>query len=390
VRSRGFEQLFFCRERFAHFKSIIAIHNTQIGPGLGGWRIAPYENFDAMLDEVISRPESPFSLPETMTKKAVLAGVPFGGAKAVTDANPRDPSEKNSRLLAACARALVEINKNETCFYTGEDSGMNVKDVEEIARLSGEIYILGRSDSVLKDNFRGGGDPGLVTARGIIRGLKAACNFLGIGDYFGDKRITVQGIGSVGESFIRKVVEKNPGVKISACDILCDPNSPNTSRKKYLLALCEMLSDQMERDGGSVRIIPSNSVYSQQCDIFVPCSLRVTLNKDNIPDISHSCKIIGGAQNNPLATPEDGDMLHNRGIIYVPDYVINSGGLISVADELHPSGYSYDRVMYDKVWKIYDRVLDILERSAKEGVPPYVISDRMVEEKLEQLRKGSV
>jgi len=271
VKNQKFEQLFFARDRFAHFKTIISIHR---GPGLGGWRIRPYDSFADMLDEAISRSESPFSLPESMTKKAILAGVPFGGAKAVTNANPNDPSEKNSRLLAACARALKEINKDGPCFYTGEDSGMSVKDAEEIASQGCEEFVVGRSDSIVRDDFRGSGDPGKFTARGLIRGLKAGCNFLGMGDYFDDKRITVQGVGSVGESFIRQVVERNPGVKILASDVICDPGSDDTPRKRYLFALCDMLSEQIKGDGGRVRIIPSDQAYWQQCDILYLRTLR--------------------------------------------------------------------------------------------------------------------
>jgi len=357
-------------------------------PALGGCRIEPYDFFAEQRNEVISGPANPFSLPETMTKKAVMAGVPFGGGKAVINADPRDPAQKNARLLQAFARALIEINKEKTCYYTGEDAGMNVMDVEEIAKITGGLYVAGRSDTVFKEGFRGSGNPGHITAQGMIRGMKAVCNFLDIGDYFDDKTIAIQGIGNVGEPLIRKLVERYPGVKIIASDKECDHDADDTHKKRYLTALCQMLNKQIEGSGGSVRLVHSSAIYWQRCDIFAPCALRVTLNKDNIPHLR--CRAVVAAQNNPLATPQDADLLYERGIEYPPDYITNAGGLINVADELDSTGYSYDRVVYDKVWKIYDRTLHPLKQAAKEKVPPYVVADKMVEEKLEELQNSSV
>lgn len=326
--------------------AIVAIHNDDLGTALGGTRMLPYSSFEEALSDVLR-------LSAGMTRKAILAGLNYGGGKAVIIGNPKE--DKTPELLRAFGRRLNLLNGK---FLTGEDMNITVADVERMAEET--PYVVGRSDAIPG----GSGDPSPMTAYGVLLGMMACLKFLYGDDSLKGCTVAIQGVGKVGFRLARLLHQHKANI------VFCDSDAHMVER-----ALTEFKG---------AKNVSTGEIFDVECDIFAPCAVGGILNGETIPRLR--CKIVAGSANNQLATPEDGQLLFERGIIYAVDYVINAGGLINVTDELGPGGYDEARAKR-ATSKIYNRILYILRRAKEESRPPHEITEQMVNRILTLIRE---
>jgi leucine dehydrogenase len=339
----GHERVLFCSSPEVGFHAIIAVHSTVLGPGLGGVRMHPYNNMDEALTDVLR-------LSRGMTYKAAAAGLNLGGGKAVIIADPKkDKSEALFRVFGRYVDSLGGL------YITAEDVGTDVTDMEHI--YTETPWVTGVSPA-----HGGSGDPGPVTAFGVLQGMKAAALH-----QFGDaslagRTVALQGLGSVGYNLALYLKEE--GAKTFGADI----DGDRISRA---------------RDEASVEIVPSSEILGLDCDIVAPCALGAVLNETTIPALR--CKVVAGPSNNQLADEKrDGAALHERGILYAPDFLINAGGLINVYHEL--TGYNRERAMR-AARGIYGNMIRVFEIAKADSIPTYQAADRMAEERITNMKK---
>jgi leucine dehydrogenase len=333
------EQVVFCHESSCGYKGIIAIHNTVLGPALGGTRYWNYNNDqEAFVDAL--------RLSRGMTYKASVAGLNLGGGKSVIVGDPRRANREE--IFRAHGR-FVDTLKGR--YITAEDVGTSVDDMEFVAMETESVA--GRAQA--------SGDPSPVTAYGTYRGIKAAAMAKYGSDSLSGKTITVQGVGHVGY-------------------YLCQ----NLAGEGARLVVTDIDQERVQRvvhDFGAQAVAP-DEIYGVDADIYAPSALGATVNDDTLAVLK--VDIVAGAANNVLAEARHGDELHRRGILYAPDYVINAGGLINVYGELH--GWASERAMR-KAGDIYNTLLRIFELSSNEGVPTYVAADRIAEQRIAAIGK---
>ena len=296
VTERGHEQVLYGSDPESGLKAIIAIHDTALGPSLGGTRFYPYEDEAAALTDVLR-------LSEGMTLKAAAAGLDLGGGKAVIIGDPR--RDKSERLFRAFGRIVDSLQGR---YITAEDVGTTTDDMEWIRRET--RWALGTPVSE-----GGSGDPSPATARGLHAALKAVAEHLWGDRDLSHRRIAVQGVGKVGYAFVRLLTEERAEV------IVADISDEAVDR-----AVAEL----------GAKSVPLEEISAVDCDVFSPCALGAVLNERTIPGLA--CEAVVGSANNQLATEADADRLEQRGILYAPDFVVNAGGLINVHEELR--GYS--------------------------------------------------
>jgi leucine dehydrogenase len=270
---------------------LTAIHSTRLGPAGGGTRMKSYPHLAAALKDVLR-------LARGMTYKFAVGGVEMGGGKTVI-ALPADFDPQQRTALLHRYGTLIQQLRGS--FYTGPDVGTSSADMDTIAT-TGAPYVFGRSPAA-----GGAGDSGPYTALGVFSGIQATCAHLYHSSSLHDRRILIQGVGSVGRALADRLVAAGAEVLVS------DVNA------EIAHALAAHLG---------VQIIPPDAVYTTECDIFAPCALGGILNRTTIPLLR--CRAVAGAANNQLATPEDAAALGNRNILYAPDYVINVGGALAV------------------------------------------------------------
>ncbi len=338
----GHEQVVFCRHPRSGLKAIIAIHNTTMGPALGGCRMMPYASTDEALEDVLR-------LSKGMTYKCGLADVDFGGGKMVIIGDPE--RDKSPELFRAVGRFVEGLNGR---FFTGTDMGTDPEDFVHAARES-------RNFVGLPTAHGGSGDTSIPTALGVLQGLKATAKYLWGSPDLRDRTIAIQGVGKVGGRLLEYLMEEG------AFCIIADLNE-----KKCL--------EYKERYGERVEISDVNIIHRADCDIFSPCARGGVINDETLPELR--CQAIVGSANNQLVEDRHGDLLHERGILYAPDYLVNAGGLIQVADELE--GFHQERVIA-KTKAIYDMLLTIYERSKEEQIATCRAADRLVVERLEKV-----
>lgn len=281
------ERVHFVHDRASGLKAIIAIHNTRLGPAVGGCRMFPYVNDADALTDVLR-------LSRGMTFKSALANLPFGGGKSVIIGDPRH--QKTPALLQALAKAVHELNGT---YVIAEDSGTSPEDMREMARIT--PYVAGIEDNAAK------GDPSPATAYGVYLGMKAAAKHRYGSDVLTGKTIAIQGLGHVGYA-LAKLLHAEGAVLIGY-----DTHQANLERCVTEFGLIATTQD---------------AILTTSCDIFSPCALGAVLNSETIPRLQ--ADIVAGAANNQLATAEDDDRLAERGILYCPDFAINAGGIIEV------------------------------------------------------------
>ncbi|HEY8450462.1 MAG TPA: Glu/Leu/Phe/Val dehydrogenase dimerization domain-containing protein [Bacillota bacterium] len=335
----GHEQIVFCHDAPSGLRAIIAIHDTTLGPALGGCRMWPYASEEEALVDVLR-------LARGMTYKNSAMGLNFGGGKAVILADPR--RDKTEELFRAFGRFVESLGGR---YITAEDVGTDEHDLTFVAQETD--YVVGLPER--------SGDPSPATAFGVFRGIKACLRQAYGDESLHGRTVAVQGVGHVGYHLCRYLREA--GARLLVSDIFAD-------RVERAVA-----------DFGAQPVAPDD-VYDVECDVFSPCALGAILNDQTIPRLR--CRIVAGSANNQLAEPRHARALAERGILYAPDYVINGGGVINVSEEYHPSGYNRDRA-YSKVGRIYDKLLEIFAISQREGVTTAEAADRLAERRIERL-----
>ncbi|QPC46809.1 Leu/Phe/Val dehydrogenase [Mangrovibacillus cuniculi] len=343
METYDYEQLVFCQDKTSGLKAIIAIHDTTLGPALGGTRMWTYENEEAAIEDALR-------LAKGMTYKNAAAGLNLGGGKTVIIGDPR--KDKNEEMFRAFGRYIQGLNGR---YITAEDVGTTVADMDLIHEETN--YVTGISPA-----FGSSGNPSPVTAYGVYRGMKAAAKEAFGHDSLEGKVVAVQGVGNVAYTLCKYLHEE--GAKLIVTDI----------NKEAVQRVVE------DFDAKAVEV---HEIYSVDCDIFAPCALGAIINDETIPQLK--AKVIAGAANNQLKETRHGDLIHELGLVYAPDYVINAGGVINVADELN--GYNHERAI-KRVETIYNNVEKVFEISKRDGIPTYVAADRMAEERIERMRQS--
>ncbi|WP_174613755.1 branched-chain amino acid dehydrogenase [Virgibacillus ihumii] len=338
-----YEQLVFCQDENSGLKAIIAIHDTTLGPALGGTRMWTYDSEEDAIEDALR-------LAKGMTYKNAAAGLNLGGGKTVIIGDPK--KDKSPEMFRAFGRYIQSLNGR---YITAEDVGTTVDDMDLIHMETD--YVTG-----ISPEFGSSGNPSPVTAYGIYKGMKAAAmEAFGTASLEG-RTVAVQGVGNVAYTVCKHLHEE--GAKLIVTDI--NKEAVNRAVEAF-----------------DATAVDPEEIYSVDCDIYAPCALGATVNDETIPQLK--AKVIAGSANNQLKTSEHGDIIHEKGIVYAPDYVINSGGVINVADELN--GYNQTRAM-KKVETIYDSLMRVFEISRRENIPTYVAADRMAEERIASVRKS--
>jgi len=335
------EQVVFWSDKVAGLRSIIAIHDTTLGPAIGGVRMHAYKSEEEALTDVLL-------LSKSMTYKAAAAGINLGGGQGVIIGDP--VGDKNELVLRSFGRFVESLNGR---YITAEDVGTTVEDME-VVRYETQ-YVTGLSHAL-----GGGGDPGPVTAIGMVHGFLAC-----VEKAFGKASlegltVAIQGLGNVGFNLAQLLHERN--CKLIVADV---------DEKKVALAA--------ERFGAEM--VSPDKIYGVEADIFSPNSLGGVINDQTVKRLK--AKIVAGAANNQLAEDRHGDMLYKKEILYAPDFVIGAGGLINVVNELE--GHEHERAR-KKAQGIYEILLKILEKSAKENIPTHKAATLLAEERISQVK----
>lgn len=335
------ERIWLGEDEVRGLTAIVAVHDTSLGPALGGTRVWPHASFDAALEDALR-------LSRGMTFKAAVVGVPFGGGKAVIWADPR--TEKTPAMLDAYAEMLAALNGQ---YFTGEDVGLTLADAD---------YLRARTPNVSGTTVGGSGNPSPITALGTFLGIKAA-RLHGTGnDNLAGVRVAVQGLGSVGWSLCERL--HGEGASLVVADI---------DRTRVQRAVETFNATAVETD----------AIVAADVDLFAPCALGGVLSSATIPDLK--ARIVAGAANNQLARHDDAAALKARGILYAPDYVINAGGLVNVAAELDSDGYDQAKVMA-RVATIPETLAAIFRRADSENLPTNVVAQAIAEERIAKAR----
>lgn len=335
---KGHEQVVFCSDPAAGLKAIIAIHSTTLGPALGGLRMWDYQSEEEALIDVLR-------LSRGMTYKNAAMGLGLGGGKAVIIGDPN--RDKTPKLFRAFGRFVENLGGR---YITAEDVGTCEEDMNYIAQET--THVVGLAEK--------SGNPSPMTAYGVFLGIKAAVEWVFGKDNLEDKSIALQGLGHVGMEVARLLVES--GAKVTATDIY--PDRIRSAR--------EILG---------VEIVQPEKIYDVPCDIFSPCALGAVINENTIERLR--CRIVAGAANNQLKDEIFAKRLMDRGILYAPDYIINGGGVINVAEELSGMPYSVERV-FRKLSIIPARLKEVFALSESEDITTAEAADRVTEKQFEK------
>lgn len=332
------EQVVFFQNKEVGLKAIVAIHNTVLGPALGGTRMWPYASEEEALTDVLR-------LSRGMTYKAAASGLSLGGGKAVIIGDPK--KDKSQALFTAYGRFLNTLAGR---YITAEDVGVDVNDIEYVYKETD--YVVGTETS-----HGGSGDPSPYTALGTFQGITSALQWLYKDESLKGKSVMVQGVGHVGENLVRLLTD------VGAKCFIADVDAERTAR----------IADTF-----GAEIVGVDDVYNVDCDIYAPCALGNVINEGTIEKLR--CKIVAGAANNQLDVVDRADDLRARGILYAPDYLINAGGLINVYVELQ--GYSKERVER-MTREIYYNLMNVYQISEKNNVSTAHAANRLVEHRLQ-------
>ncbi|HWD09424.1 MAG TPA: Glu/Leu/Phe/Val dehydrogenase [Actinomycetota bacterium] len=337
IAGEDYEQVVFCHDRPSGLRAIIAIHSTALGPALGGTRCWRFASEEAALTDVLR-------LAKAMSYKNAAAGLDLGGGKAVILAE--DPQVKTEEFLRAYGRFIDALGGR---YITAEDVGTTGDDMDMIHRET--RWVTGISPA-----SGGSGDPSPATAYGVTQGLRAVALELWGDESLSGRRFAVQGVGKVGYALVGHLTHAGAEVVVS------DVNPEH--------------ADRAVTDYGVEAVAPER-IHAVDCDVFAPCALGGVLNDGTIPELR--CKAVAGAANNQLLRPLHAEALAQRGILYTPDFIINAGGVINVADELN--GYDQRRA-YLRIEGIFGAVRRVFETARKEGLTPSLAADRVAEERI--------
>ncbi len=336
----GHEQVVFCHDEDTALRALIAVHNTNLGPALGGIRMWPYTSEGEALRDVLR-------LSRGMTYKSALAGLQLGGGKSVIIGNPR--TEKTPELIRAMGKAIDRLAGR---YIGAEDSGTTVSDLKTMSEVTTSV-----AGIVDKEGAAGkrSGDPSPATAYGVFVGIRATVKYRLGRDDLGGLTVAIQGVGNVGYRLGEYL--KEAGAKLWITDIY---------------------DDQLERASKELaaQVVAPDDIFALDVDVFAPCAMGSVINDSSLSQLR--AKVIAGAANNQLAENRHGIELMRRGILYAPDYVINAGGIIDIAYER--SGHERTKVLRH-IERIGDTLSEIFERAKREELPTNQIADQMAEER---------
>jgi valine dehydrogenase (NAD+) len=343
----GHEQVVLCQDRATGLKAVIAIHSTALGPALGGTRFYPYATeAEAVADAL--------NLARGMSYKNAMAGLDHGGGKAVIIGDPE--RDKTEELLLAYGRMVASLGGR---YVTACDVGTYVADMDVVAREC--RWTTGRSPE-----NGGAGDSSVLTAFGVYQGMRASAQHLWGDPSLRGRKVGIAGVGKVGHHLVKHLMDE--GAEVVVTDVRADA--------------VQRIVDQYPTRVTAVADT-EELIRVEGLDIYAPCALGGALNDDSVPVLT--AKVVCGAANNQLAHPGVEKDIADRGILYAPDYVVNAGGVIQVADELH--GFDFDRCKA-KAAKIFDTTLAIFARAKEDGIPPAAAADRIAEQRMAEARAG--
>jgi len=335
IREYGHEEVAFFNNEKAGLKCIIAIHNTNLGPAVGGCRLYPYAKEEDALFDVLR-------LSRGMSFKNAAAGLPCGGAKGVIIA---DKTQKTEAMFEAFGECVESLGGR---YLTAEDVNTDTKDAEYMMRTTN--YVVGRADV--------SGDPSPFTAIGVFDGIRATAKMLNGSDDLNGMKIAVQGLGKVGMDLASQLAAAGAKLIVTTA-----------SNQAYL--------DKARNEWGA-EVVGVDAIYGVDCDIFAPCAMGAILNEHTIPQLK--CKAVAGAANNQLYDEAAGEALKKKGILYAPDFIINGGGVINAGQEAFTT-YDKENVL-KQVHNIYNTVYNILDESKQTGVPEGVIAQKFAEDRI--------
>jgi valine dehydrogenase (NAD+) len=342
----GHEHVVLCQDRPTGLKAVIALHNTALGPALGGTRFYPYATEAEAIADALN-------LSRGMSYKNAMAGLDHGGGKAVIIGDPE--KIKTEELLLAYGRFVASLNG---LYVTACDVGTYVADMDVVARTN--QWTTGRSPE-----NGGAGDSSVLTAFGVFQGMRASAQTVWGDPSLRDRTVGVAGVGKVGHYLVEHLVAD--GAKVVITDV----------REESVRRITEKFPEV------TVAADTDALIRTEGLDVYAPCALGGALNDETVPALT--ARIVCGAANNQLAHPGVEKDLEARGILYAPDYVVNAGGVIQVADELH--GFDFDRCKA-KATKIFDTTLEIFARAKSDGIPPAAAADRIAEQRMAEARRG--
>jgi len=335
------EQIVVCHDERSGLRAIIGLHDTTLGPGLGGIRMWSYATDEAALTDVLR-------LSEGMTYKNSLAGLNLGGGKTVVVGDPR--TEKTPEQFQALGRFIDRLGG---AYLAAEDVGTTTDDAEQVATQT--RFITG-----LPVEKGGSGDPSPMTAWGVVCGMRAALSEARISEGFDGVHVAVQGAGHVGAAVARHLLAA--GARVSIADLYQDRVDP----------IVEL---------GAVQV-PAERVHALECDVFSPCALGAVISPATVEELR--CRVVAGAANNQLADESMGDALKQRGIVYAPDFAINAGGVINIAEELNGP---YDPAQAKRsVERIEQTLRSVFDRARRDDVPPNRAAVQMARERIASAR----
>ena len=342
MEEHGHEQIVMCSEPSVGLRAFIAIHDTTLGPAVGGVRIWPYETEEAAILDVLR-------LSRAMTYKSAAADIPLGGGKAVIMADSR--KDKTEAMLRAYARYVDTLGGR---YITTTDVGSSIRDLEYIALETKHV-------TGMPISMGGSGDTSTLTGLGIYMGMKACAKAVWGSDSLLDRTVAMQGFGKVAYSTAKHLLQEGAS-----------------------LVVADIYAGALEKAGEmGATVVEPEEIYDVPCDIFSPCALGGTLNDETIPRLK--CDVVAGGANNQLLTIEDGVELHRRGILYAPDYIINAGGVINVSCELR-TAYSVERAT-EMTERIYETMERILHTSSRDEVSTAQAADKLAEERISSVRQ---
>ncbi|WP_455353126.1 Leu/Phe/Val dehydrogenase [Streptomyces sp. SYSU K217416] len=343
----GHEQVVLCQDRASGLKAVIAIHSTALGPALGGTRFHAYaSDEEAVLDAL--------NLARGMSYKNAMAGLDHGGGKAVIIGDP--DTLKSEALLLAYGRFVDSLGGR---YVTACDVGTYVADMDVVARET--RWATGRSPE-----NGGAGDSSVLTAFGVFQGMRASAQHLWGDPTLRGRKVGVAGVGKVGHHLVEHLLADGAEV------VITDVRAESVQR----------ILDRHPGNPAVMAVADTDAlIRTEGLDIYAPCALGGALNDASVPALTAT--VVCGAANNQLAHPGVEKDLADRGILYAPDYVVNAGGVIQVADELH--GFDFDRCKA-KASKIFDTTLAIFARAKTDGIPPAAAADRIAEQRMAEAR----
>lgn len=339
----GHEQVVLCQDRASGLKAVIAIHNTALGPALGGTRFYPYASEEEAVADALN-------LARGMSYKNAMAGLDHGGGKAVIIGDPE--RDKTEELLLAYGRFVASLGGR---YVTACDVGTYVADMDVVAREC--RWTTGRSPE-----NGGAGDSSVLTAFGVFQGMRASAQHLWGDPSLRGRTVGIAGVGKVGHHLVEHL--RDEGAEVVITDV----------REESVRRI-------LDKHPAGVRAVADTEalIRVEGLDVYAPCALGGALNDATVPVLT--AKVVCGAANNQLEHPGVEKDLADRGILYAPDYVVNAGGVIQVADELH--GFDFERCKA-KAAKIFDTTLAIFARAKEDGIPPAAAADRIAEQRMHE------